>query len=106
MTEEVKPTCATCPYYGAERETMDRDYQRDAYESKAVGVCRRRAPTWMYSMIGAFGPQSGFPHVEPDDWCGEHPIIQTQASVYNYKSNVGPAMEDLERLIDKVGPLR
>jgi len=67
---ETNPTCATCPFYDAEGSC---EYAVDADEEPIKGVCRVNPPTALRSDTEGYGPKFGWPHVEPDDWCGLHP---------------------------------
>ncbi len=63
MSDSIRPTCGTCPFYDAEAKTR-------TYDESFAGSMIPQRP------IPAFGLCKLDPrpiHKVPTDWCGEHP---------------------------------
>lgn len=57
MHRSTEMRCATCMWY----------LPKASHNIKAIGRCRRHAPT-----------MAGFPAVYPTDWCGDHKLDETK----------------------------
>jgi len=97
-----RPMCTNCPYYDAGRVGIVGTYLDQGSQNR-TGSCLRMAPVVMVvCMSGGPVVYSGHPHVEPDHWCGQHPMIEllSQRKMMEALANGGTDM--MLGLFDKV----
>ena len=63
--------CRSCLYWQGTDERLERDDPALVGQKVCVGLCRRSAPQPGGGSADPSGPDSLWPKVASDDWCGE-----------------------------------